>query len=222
MAVDSNGGSLELNAFIADQDVWRKSKLDAHGFTSRGTNDTVLVCSDSMSMKEADWPHAKVTLAPSGLIFRDSLGNPTGYVPNDFNGSSGGSCWNCNDSTVWLVDTTNFVGIGTTMPNSPLHVRGPIATAYRSTGNVGLTLGAGHSVIKANPTMPFSITVTLPTAVWIPGRQYTIKRTGTGGVTVAASGGETIDGAATYSLSAQWKYVVVVSDGANWLIVGNN
>jgi hypothetical protein len=28
--------------------------------------------------------------------------------------------------------------------------------------------------------------------------------------------------AASYTLSAQWKYVEVVSDGSQWLIVGSN
>jgi hypothetical protein len=65
-------------------------------------------------------------------------------------------------------------------------------------------------------------TITLPTAVGITQRPYTIKLTASGSCTVATTGGQTIDGAGSYSLSAQYKYVTVQSNGANWLIIANN
>lgn len=69
-----------------------------------------------------------------------------------------------------------------------------------------------------------AFTITLPTAVGKAGQTYTIKRinSGANAVTVGTTSSQTIDGAATYALSAQYKYVKVVSDGANWIIVGNN
>jgi hypothetical protein len=69
-----------------------------------------------------------------------------------------------------------------------------------------------------------AFTITLPTAVGNAGQTYTIKRVNSGAnaVTVGTTSSQTIDGAATYALSAQYKYVKVVSDGANWIIVGNN
>jgi len=56
------------------------------------------------------------------------------------------------------------------------------------------------------------------------GRVYTIKRinSGANAVTVDANGSQTMDGNPTYSLGTQWKYIAVVSDGANWLISANN
>jgi hypothetical protein len=65
-------------------------------------------------------------------------------------------------------------------------------------------------------------TITLPTAVGISGREYVIKLTAAGSATVATTSSQTIDGATTYSLSAQYKYVTVQSNGANWVIIGNN
>ncbi len=69
-----------------------------------------------------------------------------------------------------------------------------------------------------------AFTITLPTAVGKTGQTYTIKRinSGANAVTVGTTSSQNIDGAATYALSAQYKYVKVVSDGTNWIIVGNN
>ncbi len=69
-----------------------------------------------------------------------------------------------------------------------------------------------------------SFTITLPTAVGIKGQTYTIKRTNAGAntVTVGTTSSQTIDGSTTYLLSALYMYVKVVSDGTNWIIVGNN
>jgi hypothetical protein len=65
-------------------------------------------------------------------------------------------------------------------------------------------------------------TMTLPSAIGVSGREYTIKLTASGTGTVATTSSQTIDGSSTYSLSAQYKYVKVKSNGVNWLIIGNN
>lgn len=69
-----------------------------------------------------------------------------------------------------------------------------------------------------------AFTITLPTAIDKTGQTYTLKRvnSGSNNVTVGTTSSQTIDGSTTYVLSAQYKYVKVVSDGANWIIVGNN
>jgi hypothetical protein len=61
-------------------------------------------------------------------------------------------------------------------------------------------------------------TATLPTAVWIAtlGKEYWIKNTGVGIVTVATTGGQTIDGAAT-ALIAAGGTLHVKSTNANWV-----
>lgn len=62
-----------------------------------------------------------------------------------------------------------------------------------------------------------SFTVTLPSAVGIKGTVYSIKNTGTGTITVATTSSETIDGELTQPIS-QWTNMVVISNGAGWLI----
>lgn len=64
-------------------------------------------------------------------------------------------------------------------------------------------------------------TYTLEDATLRPGAPVTIKLTATGTATVAAISGQHIDGASTFSLSAQYAYVTVFSDGHNWNIVSN-
>lgn len=61
-------------------------------------------------------------------------------------------------------------------------------------------------------------TQTLPTAVAISGRIYVIKNSGVGVVTLATTGGQTIDGSATQTI-ATLNSLTVMSDGANWIIL---
>lgn len=63
-----------------------------------------------------------------------------------------------------------------------------------------------------------TLTVTLPTAVGLTGKQLIVKNSGVGTVTVDGDGSELIDGAATQSLSAA-DSVTVVSTGSGWVIV---
>jgi len=64
-----------------------------------------------------------------------------------------------------------------------------------------------------------TFTVTLPASSGRTGRILIIKNSGTGTITVDGNAAETIDGAATYSLSAQWATVQIMSDGTNWKII---
>lgn len=84
---------------------------------------------------------------------------------------------------------------------------------------VDYTATTGDYTIEVTAT---GKTITLPTAVGISGRVYTIKLTASGSGTVATTSSQTIDGSTTYSLSAQYKYVNVQSNGANWIIIGQN
>ncbi len=91
--------------------------------------------------------------------------------------------------------------------------------AYRSvtaTGNVV----SGDYLIIADATGG-AITMALPPAALVPGRIYAFKRVNSGAnaVVIDPSGAETIDGAATYTLSAQWNSVTIMSNGTAWFII---
>lgn len=91
--------------------------------------------------------------------------------------------------------------------------------AYRSvtaTGNVV----SGDYLIIADATGG-AITMALPPAALVPGRIYVFKRinSGANAVVIDPNASETIDGAATYTLSAQWNSVTIMSNGTAWFII---
>lgn len=93
---------------------------------------------------------------------------------------------------------------------------GWLNTNYKAVATVSAdtALGAEHSVVLVSA----AATISLPTAVGIAGRVYKVIRTGSGAVTVAPAGTETINGtAAAVSLSAQWQSIELISDGAGWI-----
>lgn len=62
-------------------------------------------------------------------------------------------------------------------------------------------------------------TLTLPTAVGNTNK-YEIKRTGVNTVSIATTGGQTIDGSASpITINVQYASISVISDGANWFII---
>ncbi|MGN6438784.1 MAG: hypothetical protein ACTHMM_19730 [Agriterribacter sp.] len=104
------------------------------------------------------------------------------------------------------------VGIGTTSPNSTLHVAGSMA-ANITTVSGNITLDETHSYVvlsSANVT----IAITLPAASSCPGREYHIKRPGTTG-TKTISAYLNTSGTSTTSLPNN-SAVHLVSDGTNW------
>jgi hypothetical protein len=109
-----------------------------------------------------------------------------------------------------LTSASDFRGIDITNGSIVLPYTGQSATYAIKTSDYLVNCTSG------------TFTATLPTAVGCTGKNYIIKNSGTGAITVATTSSQTIDGSTTYSLGTQYKYVQVVSDGANWIITGNN
>jgi len=77
------------------------------------------------------------------------------------------------------------------------------------------TIGPNEYLINA-PSGTF--TITLPSAGSISGKQYIIKNSGNGVITLNTTSSQTIDGNLSISLT-QNDTVEVISDGSNWKIV---
>jgi len=117
---------------------------------------------------------------------------------------------------------TATVGTNTTQVASTAFVLangGGGAVASVNTKTAAYTLTATDSVILADATTA-AFQVTLPTAVGITGRQYTVKRinSGANNVTAGCTDAETIDGATTFVLTTQYQSITVVSAGTVWFI----
>jgi len=84
---------------------------------------------------------------------------------------------------------------------------------------------ANYTVVSADYLIHYTtgtFTATLLDASTVEaGTEFQFKNSGTGTITVACFGSQTIDGVTTKAL-AQYKYIKVMSDGANWIIVGQN
>ncbi len=115
---------------------------------------------------------------------------------------------------------TGSIGVHTATPNSLFEVNGSFGQNITTVTTTGTTLGAAESIVICNNGST-AITETLPTAVGITGRIYTIKKgtSSTANVTIDAAGTETIDGALTLVLSDEQGAVTIVSDGTGWNII---
>lgn len=123
-----------------------------------------------------------------------------------------------NEHMLYVSGGVDRVGISTGTPHSGLHIDSSVAFAARAITQNHTITAADHTIFT-NATST-NITITLPSAANIPGRQYVIKRVDTAGtsVTIATDGSETIEGAASMALTDH-RSVVVQSDNSNWWIM---
>ena len=121
----------------------------------------------------------------------------------------------------FYFDATNYrlgVAAGST-PASTLQVGGSMGVAI-TTKTANYTASGSDYTILCNNTAS-AITINLPTAAGVAGRIYVIKKISPAGNTVTIDGylAETIDGANTYVLTAQYSVVRVQSDGTSWWVL---
>jgi hypothetical protein len=102
---------------------------------------------------------------------------------------------------------------------STLDVNGSMGGGAMVSKSASYTLTTDDFMVEVTAT---GTTQTLPDATACLRREYLVKLTASGSCTVNTTSSQTIDGATTYSLSAQYKYLRVKSNGVNWLVIGNN
>lgn len=84
------------------------------------------------------------------------------------------------------------------------------------------TLKASNTVASVDASGG-AVTITLPLASQHVSRVYSIKKVdaSANAVTITPSSTDTVDGAASYSLTNQWDSVTVISTGTEWLVFGH-
>jgi hypothetical protein len=214
------------------------SKLTSSGDIQFGTNSTKRVTITSGGNVEQQVP------AGSEIYYKfiNSSGNAINSINSYSNQAPTGSGYieiytsNGSNEQAYMFGMN---GYGSFIVNQGNGTAGQVLVSAGSTGatywgNVSSTAITHNVVTKtANYTATATdetilvnaaglVTITLPTAVGISGKIYTIKKVdGTSyATTVATTSSQTIDGQSTFPLPNQWGGVNVQSDGANWVIVG--
>ena len=115
------------------------------------------------------------------------------------------------------------ININNTTSHSKFYVDGSIGLKYTSNSASSFTVTSAHYCIDNN-AVAAAITVILPTAASVAGRTYIIRKSDSSGnaVTINTTSSQLINGASSYSLASQYKYVQLMSDGTGWMVIGNN
>ena len=135
------------------------------------------------------------------------------------------------DVTAGSVIATSYTGdTGTAIPvGNQLKIEGDVNITTTANSNV-VTISSASSVTSVNTTYTAqesdyfinctanTFAVTLPAAASLSGKQYQIKNTGSGTITIDGNGTETIDGDLTQTL-AQDESMTLICDGSNWFII---
>ena len=139
---------------------------------------------------------------------------------NDGGGSYDFRVESVANANMLFVDGGNSnVGIGTSSPNSVLHVNGPIAKPI-VTKTEAYTLTDSDSTILIDASGGV-VTVTLPAASGLSGRIYTIKCIdSTSSATIASDGTELIDGSSSNISLSQWDSYTLQCNGTSWFKIG--
>lgn len=152
------------------------------------------------------------------MFNNNSLYTTYGFtLSNNYNTTTSQTYWLNNQAmngTGGIVAGVNLANVNAA--TSTFQLTGSFAPFSRSITSLR-TLDSTDQTVFANGTF----TVTLPTAVTCLDREYVIKNTGAGTITLATTSSQTIDGTTPGTLAAG-KYVRLKSDGAGWQTIANN
>ena len=197
---------------------------DASGPTDVADAD-VLLTMNAYGYKSNHVRAAYIEFVVDGTLV-SSIPGKIDFATNSSSGTSAVHMSIKSDGTVNIVKVLDVDGAVDFAGDLDVAGTVNIATVLDVDGavNMGYEMGASITLDDTHYTYATqnSATVTLPTAVGIEGRVYIIKLITTGSATVATTSGQNIDGATTYSLSAEYKYVKVQSTNAAWIIIGQN
>lgn len=152
-----------------------------------------------INIKKIDTTANAVTIDPNAS---ETVDDRTTYVLYDYNDTVRLQC----DGSNWNVIASQIRG-----------------TAIIESSTRALTLADNIRTVLANASGGI-ITLTLPAlAACARGWKIKIKKTdsSSNNVVIATPGAETIDGAATLSISTQYNAVALVTDGLNWYVENN-
>lgn len=157
-----------------------------------------------------------------------SLVLPHGTAPTS---PVNGDTWSTTTGLFLRVNgtTRQFADLNSTQTLSAKTLTTPTLTTPLCSGlrTATTTVTGAYTATAVVPTIfcnatTAAFTVTLLTAIGNDGLQLQIKKidSSANAITIATTLSQTIDGNGTYSLPTQWSFVVLVSNGANWMRIG--
>jgi hypothetical protein len=143
---------------------------------------------------------------------------PTTLANGDMWTTTAGLFARLNGATRQFADLTSTQTLSAKTLTTPIFNGVKTAIATKTAAYTAL---ATDSTLLCDATTA-AFTVTLPAAASNSGLTYIIKKidASVNAVTVDANLAETIDGALTKVLSAQYAFVVIQSNGTNWFVIG--
>lgn len=224
----ASGGSLATGTYY-----YQAVSVDGAGGTSTASNEVSVAVTGPSGSVNLSW--AAITGAASYRIYRGTAsgGENTYYTSttNSFTdtGAAGTAGTIASPPTASVVKisqngnswfTGGNVGIGTATPVATLSLGGGMAINRRGVSDVNYTAVATDYMI-AYTALSATRTVTLPAASASNTNQiYIIKdQTGnaaTNNIVVQGTGGQTIDGAVSKSITTAWGVLKVYTNGSAW------
>lgn len=170
---------------------------------------------------------APVNVAASGTHawFVNQVINPVGAI-----GGTGGAV--TNTASLYINGASSFAG----STNYALYVVSGLSFFGGAISSNGTYKNLNQAVYTSSQTITSNmeylryntgggaINQPLPTAVGRQGQVYVLKKidSSTNALTISTTSSQTIDNASTWVLATQNKYVMVISNGANWEVIANN
>ena len=219
----TNGGTFSAtwsNVFSADAAHYLSGIASFSAITNTGLTSADGVATDSngkligataLLMSHIAQPGAIVT---NGNSFALTLSNNTTIdASHTLTAAGGATLGTATISSGGNLAAANVAWSGTNVGN--------ITSA---TNNQVAAQSANYSVLLSDYVVPLNgaRTATLPTAVGIPGKVFTVWCATSGTNAILTTSSQTINGAAKWTNTAQFKFTTVMSDGANWRVIGQN
>jgi len=155
------------------------------------------------------WGNDNITPANTlyAVTFRDPQGNEVGPILYSIVGAT--------------ANLNTLTATSTTLP--PVFITAGNLSLAISNQSTNFTI-ANFATLYRVTTAASTITVTLPTAVGVPGQLFIVKKidSGVGTAILTPVGGQTIDTLTTFTLSAQGQFMGLVSNGTTWDIWTRN
>lgn len=193
------------------------AKITANNQCIIGSDDT------NGSVTDFYFGQGAAKASPAGFTLHATSGSGTNNASGNMSFSTRATGNAASGYFAWLTGTAG--ASGTTLQTAAERFRVSTSAVKISTGFIkpynaqtaNYTLLASDYLVDCTTN---TFTATLPTAVGITGQEYVVKNSGTGVITIATTSSQTIDGAASGTITLnQYDSITVVSNGANWIIL---